>query len=152
MTDNPCDLEAIKADYKGAGTAQMHLETAVDMRVHIRPLIAEVEALRERVARLRGCDTLDCPECGETTNTDKSGCQVCGAHLSLKNFNGIIREIDANWRHSAVAAEALSRDMRVALEFYADPELIIGHIVDGKIVADMNGNAKASAALKKATP
>ena len=107
MTDNPFDLEKIKN--RPRGISDRHAEDKA-------ALIAEVKALRERVAKLLGCDALDCPECGQISNMDKSGCQICGAHFSLKNFNEYVK-------HSAravEAAEALNRGMRKAAKGLLD--------------------------------
>jgi len=68
----------------------------------VRLLLMEIEALRTRVAALIGCEALDCPECGQVTSTARGGCEICGANLSLKNFNLCIEEADK----STKAAEA----------------------------------------------
>lgn len=63
-------------------------------------------------------------------------------------------------RHSLVTAicalterdrlKAINADLLVALEFYADPDIVIGRIIDGKIVAEPENNETALAAITKA--
>ena len=77
----------------------------------IKEFIVAVEALRERVARLTGCDSLDCPECGQASNTERAGCKVCGATFSLKSFNEYIKEGSAHEIELAEALELLCDEM-----------------------------------------
>lgn len=114
MTDHTAiDLEAIRSRY----CVNFYAGKLDPASKAVSDLIAAVEALRERVARLTGCKSLDCPECGEASKTDRAACEVCGAHLSLKNFNGIIKQIDADWRHSTELAEAHATELAGALKF-----------------------------------
>ncbi len=57
------------------------------------------------------------------------------------------------WHKDAVEMRGLEIEhLRVALKYYADPEIVIGRIVDGKIVGDSNGGETARTALRIIEP
>ncbi len=70
-------------------------------------------------------------------------------------------EICTCWHHSVGALEkqmeanahliAAAPDLLAALEFYTHDDIVIGRIVYGKVVCELDGDVPARAAVKKAT-
>ena len=63
----------------------------------------------------------------------------------------IIHAIKWSVRAEHGRLKAINADLLAALEFYANPDIVIGRIIDGKIVAEPENNETARAAIAKAT-
>ena len=89
------------------------------------------------------------PETAETVKFFASADEAVSWLLDeLKSY--MIKECkpdDPVWNDWRAARDLLEAGPYAALEFYADPEIVIGHIVDGKIVASDDHGQRARTAL-----
>ena len=55
-------------------------------------------------------------------------------------------------RRERYRLKAINAELLAALEYYADQDIVIGHIIEGKIVASDDHGHRARAAIAKAKP